>query len=259
MKPPDTQRITTQAPSPSPATAVFLVLLFIAATFGAWSWFHVGNPIQPPEIVLGIRRVIPGFGFSNHPLNETERQILATTNLFNGDFTNGLGNRYTVFFAEWRRESGPGFLVLHTPDVCWVSAGAVPRRMGQPEQVTMEVDGKALPFECRAYEMPEGHPIEATLWCTLVGGRPMPENPQADAEYQTTLSRGSRIRTESRRRMWSYFLRSLRDRTPALECKQFARFSTPLRGDATQTFERLRHFGESWLYTLPPGANSQAE
>lgn len=238
---------------------MLLTLLFIVATFGAWSWFHLGHRIKTPENVLGMRRVIPGFGFSNRPLTESERQILATTNLFNGDFTNRSGDRYTVFFAEWRRKSGPGFLVLHTPDVCWVSAGAVPRRMGQLEQLTLAMDGNSLPFECRAYEMPVGHKIEATMWCTLVGGHPMSESPQTDREYETTVSSGSRTQTAARRRMWSFFLQSLCDRTPALESKQFARLSTPVKGDPIQTFERLRRFGESWLYSLPPSENSQAE
>ncbi len=241
-----------KSPPPSPATAVLLTLLFVGATSGAWSWFHLGNRIQSPGIILGIHRVIPGFGFSERPLGETEREILATTNLFNGDFTNGLKDRYSVFFAEWRRESGPGFLVLHTPDACWVSAGAVPKRIGQLEQLTLRVDGNALPFECRAYEMPESHQLEATMWCTLVGGRPMSESPQADAEFDVSRSSSSRTKTASRRRMGSFFLQSLLDRTPAVESKQFARFSTSVNGDTTEAFERLRRFGESWLFSLPP-------
>ena len=202
---------------------------------------------------------MPGFGFSDRPIGETEREILATTNLFNGDFTNRLMDRYSVFFAEWRRESGPGFQVLHTPDACWVSLGAVPKRAGQLEHLTLRVNDNALPFECRAYEMPESHRLEATMWCAIVGGRPMPESPQADAEFDATRSSSSRTQTASRRRMWNFFLQSLLDRTPAIESKQFARFSTPVNGDTAETFERLRHFGESWLYALPPNVNPQSE
>lgn len=181
-------------------------------------------------------------------LGPVARDILATTNLFNGVFTAETGRAVTVFAAEWSdRDSRQMSVVQHTPDVCWVGAGWVPAQGGQPDQVSVEVSGRAMTFECRLFQTPGMRQQELVLWSTLVGGQAMVESDRWVAEREGGLDRDTRFVLAGRRMAASQFLSNVRHRRRATAHKQFVRLSVPVSGTWQEGLEQLRAFAPAWL------------
>jgi len=180
--------------------------------------------------------------------------ILATTNLVNGSFAGPGGRRVTVFAAEWTARDGQSMSVVqHTPDVCWVSGGWLPVRLGQPEQVEIEIAGRRLPFECRVFGGPGGFRKELVVWCTLVGGQVLAEPDRWVTETDATVDRGERFVIAGRRMATGQFLDNVRNRRKASGEKRFVRLSAPVDGEWPEALEELRRFAPGWIAVSDAG------
>lgn len=225
--------------------------LFFGGVVGAWGWFHIAPPPRGPGLRLGVATQMSGWRFQPDPLSDVVRSTLATTNLLNGVFTADRGGVVTVFAAEWSVGSARVMSVVeHTPDICWVGAGFVPVDLGQPTQVDLEIGGRSLPFECRAFTGPRGGTPELVLWCTVVDGQVLPEGDRWQAETDATQTRKDRQAEAGRRSALGHFLHNLSDRRAAGGAKQFVRFSVAVTSDWRESLERLRGFSSRWLSNL---------
>ena len=227
---------------------LLLPALFALAVAGAWAWFHVAPPEVTDRIRFEVRSEVPGWRFEAQPIGETARAILATTNLFNGTFHGPNRERVTVFAAEWRATAGAAMSVVqHTPDICWVGAGWVPRNVGQPDRIEFPVGQRPLPFECRVFSAPDGGRPELVLWCTLVGGAVLPE--AGKWAIETDLAAGSRTRFDwaGRRVGLTHLVRNVAARRQASGEKQFVRLSVPLVDGWQQDLDWLARFLGEWL------------
>lgn len=225
--------------------------LFCVGVVGAWGWFHLAPPPRGPGLKLSAAEQMPGWRFQSEPLSEAVQSTLATTNLFNGAFTSDRGGVVTVFAAEWSAGSARMMSVVeHTPDICWVGAGFVPVDLGQPTQVELEIAGRTLPFECRAFNGPRGGTPELVLWCTVVDGQVMPEADRWQAETDAGQTRNTRLAHAGRRSAIGHFLHNLSERRAADGAKQFVRFSVAVTSDWREGLDRLRGFGSQWLSIL---------
>jgi hypothetical protein len=247
----------TSGPAASPAAApvsgraaAALVGAFFLPVLAAWAWFHVG--VRPPAdaVRLDPRTEIPGWQFTAEPVPPKAQELLATTNLLNGVFHQEGGGRVTVFAADWHASDARQLSVVqHTPDICWVSIGWVPRDLGQPQRVSLMIAGQPWPFECRVFGVP-GHPDQQlVLWSTLVSGQPIEEGSRWSSENEIT---GPRDRFRSARRMaGGQFISGLRERRAATGDKQFVRFSTAVSSDWQASLSELERFANGWLEVKP--------
>jgi len=225
-----------------------IVVLFLLGPAGAWAWFHVGTPPQEVVYEFAVRTNLPGLRFTPIPVGAKEMDILATTNLLNGEFSDGR-NTVTVFAADWEAEKAREMSMLgHTPDVCWVSIGFKSARLGQPMIVDISLDSGVLPFECRAFIAPQTGQTELTLWCTLVGGRPLEGGFRFLGSVETDGEARADSSDNSRRRGANMFLRAVAGRIPSNGRKQFVRLSTRVqRGDWKAALDSLEAFAPGWI------------
>lgn len=234
--------------SPSLWALVVLATLFVAATAGAWAWFH----IQPPQVGIQLeftpRTTLPQAKFQAIPIGEQAMEILANTNLLNGKFTFDNQRVFTVFFGDWRARSAREMnVVQHTPDICWIGAGWNVIDLKLPSQVELNLNGQRIPFVCRAFRAPRGNHEELTMWCTLVGGQVFDEGERFSAEEDISVDKTVRQHTSARRRAYEQFLRAIQHRVASSGSKQFVRFSTAIRGEPASSLQQLIEFGERWI------------
>lgn len=242
---------------------VLVVLaLFAMSVGGAWGWFHLFPRRFATRLQLEVRRQVPGYMLTNDVLTAEVLDTLAvsTNDLLSGGFiraqdsTVGSTERFSVFYAGWSARSAKEMsVVMHTPDVCWVGAGAVPVALGQPEWVEIDLGGASAPFECRVFELQPGH-REMTLWCTLVNGQVYGEAyrfaaPGTPVPGTSATPDAARAQVDAGRRVGgNQFLHAVRQRVPGTGEKQFVRFSSPVDGrDWRRALERLKVFGTAWL------------
>jgi hypothetical protein len=225
--------------------------LFLGAILGAWGWFHIAPPSPTRTVHFVAANHLEGWRFRHEPLSEMARSILATTNLFNGEFLAERGDPVTVFAAAWSRGSAKVMSVVeHTPDVCWVGSGWIPVDLGQPRRVDLELGGQSIPFECRGFAGPRGGAPVLVLWCTLIDGQVLPESERWSAETDLDNVASIRLAHAARRTALGHFMHNVATRRAAHGEKQFVRLSVPVTSDWREGLERLRHFGSRWLSIL---------
>lgn len=229
--------------------------LFLLAVLGSTAWFATGSVSGDRRLAFALHDAIPGWSFRPEPVAESAQSILGTTNLVNGLFAGPDGETFMVFSARWQAASARSMSVVqHTPDVCWVGAGWVPVDVGQPRQVQLALKGGEMPFECRAFRGPGQDHRELVVWCTLVGGRVLPESGR-----WTELGGGDTRRDQAvaayRRVALDHFVGNVRDRRRGSGDKQFVRFSVPLKGDWKESMERLTRFSKLWIEVADASPN----
>jgi hypothetical protein len=173
--------------------------------------------------------------------------MLATTNLINGEFTDGK-RKLTVFAAEWRGESAKALSVVqHTLDACGVGAGFTPVDLGQLMTWTFDVGGVPVPLECRVFEFRGRHDL--TFWCTLLSGRFIEEGLRfrPAAEAYTGASGGVEKAIRGRMLAAGQFLAAVSRRQPADGTKQFLRLSPPMEAGWQSALARVTNQIPKWL------------
>lgn len=245
---PSQASVPSMAPAGQWARMLFIASLFLAATGGAWAWFHVSPPVPEFSHEFLPRPTLPGSRFKAIPISAQAMETLANTNLLNGQFKFDSGGDFTVFFGDWRARSAREMnVVQHTPDVCWVGAGWTAIDLKLPSKVELTFNGYKIPFECRAFRAPRGHHQELTLWCTLVSGQVFDEGERFESERAGTNDVRTRQSSANRRRGVEQFSQVVRQRIAGNGSKQFVRFSTEIRGDPNQSIQELVAFGQKWL------------
>lgn len=227
--------------------SILILVLFLMGPLGAWAWFHVGT--RPPEVTYEfvVRTNVPGMRFSPVKIGPKEMEILATTNLVNGEFWDG-GRKVTVFAAEWSGASARELSVVqHTPDICWVRVGFIPVDLGQPSTRTFALGDVAVPFECRVFEI-DGR-RELAFWSTLLSGSFQEERMRFRPSAASHSGGAGMGEGALRARMLagSQFLAAVSGRQPADGTKQFVRFSTPIDTDWESGMERIAARLPEWL------------
>lgn len=235
--------------SPLPIAPFLLGAAFLGATGAAWAWFHVA----PKQFELSYEfqpcLVIPGWTFVPEPISEGARETLATTNLFNGIFTNATGERVTIFMGTWDAGNPSQMsVVAHTPDVCWVGAGWTPAQGDYPEKLNLSFGTNSLRFELRAFATPDRRSLEMTAWCTLVNGQVFEEPSRFrvddDAAHTARRARGA---PGGRHNALANLKNAIGKRIPGSGSKQFVRFSTASDRHMQASIERLQSFSSKWL------------
>jgi len=236
-----------------------LGVLFLFATGGAWAWFHVSPKQFQVSYAFHPKSDVPGWTFKPEPVPEQAQEILATTNLFNGVFTNASGHRITVFVGTWDANNPKQMAVVgHTPDVCWVGAGWTPVHRSHPDKMPLDFGTNTIAFEARTFITPDRRSEEFTVWCTLVSGQVYEETSRftlsdaaADESVHQLKAYGARHTLKAK------IVKAVRDRIPGTGSKQFVRFSTQGTSDQSVPFASLSRFGKQWLdlHATHPNAN----
>lgn len=229
--------------------AAVLTVMFVGAVAGAWAWYHVNPKRFPVSYAFHAVDSIAGYEFKAEPVGDEAVQTLATTNLFNGLFRSDSGERFTVFMGTWDAARSKELAVVgHTPDICWVGAGAVPVSVGQPDQMELDFSGTKIPFEVRAFQMPgTTKHLELTVWCTLISGQVFAESDRFELKDSSVETPDARKTVAGRRLARMHLVRAIRERVPGDGSKQFVRFSTSLDGDWQTALGRLAGFSKRWL------------
>ena len=233
----------------------FLILLgglFFACVGGAWFWVWQGQPAQSEALWFKARTQLKGLSFTPEELGPDSLAKLGTTNVVNGRFTNDSHFESTVFQASWTTDNGRNIsLVEHTPDLCWPFVGWRPVELGQPNQVEIPFDNLALPFECRVFESAGGTRRELVVWCSLLGGKVMPEYDLLRLSARDSTERygdhGSRSVTVRRRLKITQFIGLITHRLPARGSRQLVRVSLPLATDWQDGLRQITAFAPQWL------------
>jgi hypothetical protein len=233
---------------PKVAQVAVVVCLFLLSSVGSWAWFHVSPRVYPTSLHFQLQTNISGFTFTHESVSADAMEILSTTNLYNGSYIRERNERFTVFAGEWIGKSAREMSVIqHTPDICWVAAGAKPVDIGQPETVDIDLNGIKATFECRAFKLTPDSPPELTIWCALSSGQIITEGGRFSGDTHDEWERKSVLMHFNRIRSMNIFLFALRNRIASDGTKQFVRLSTSLDRDCLSTLERLKAFANKWL------------
>jgi hypothetical protein len=226
---------------------LLLIAFFAVAVAGPWAWFHVGTRAPEEMLRFDTRTNIAGYRFRESPVGAKEMEILANTNLFNGNYE-GPGGRISAFAAEWEARNREQMGVLgHTPDICWVGAGFTLASLGEPAFLEAEFAGRKIPFECRVFRAPDGRTLEMVAWCSLVSGQVLEEGFRFQPERNDGGNAAQRQYEYGRVRRLNAAFSAIQKRRAGDGTKQFVRFSTPVTGDWRPAYERLRTFATQWL------------
>lgn len=236
------------ASRPRKVAALVVCALLLAVVVGARLWFAGGDHPVDAGLRLGFRPELTGYQCRRVEPTPQEREILATTNLFTGVYTNAGPDRFMGFFADWSATTAREMVVVqHTPDICWAGAGATVAELPQPRKVTLTLGGQPIEFECRVFQLPGVSEPEATIWCTLVGGRLFAEGAPWAREADAGEAGPERQKAAARRKSMEAFFETVRSRTPGNGSKQFIRISAPVRRDVETAIRAIVGFGEQWL------------
>jgi hypothetical protein len=227
------------------ALLLSISVLFLTASVGAWSWFHV-NPHKFSTVYeFTARTNIQGFSYVPEALNEKVTDILATTNIVSGRFSNKDGELYTVFLGDWSERSARQMTVVgHTPDICWVEVGWKILELGQPDKVILDFGGTKIPFECRVFKDRDGRQVELAVWCTIVSGQVFEEG---ERFISAEDDKRKNLYTVGRQRSVTMFLNAVSRRIPSTGTKQFVRFSVPVHRDWHLAVAQVKAFADKWL------------
>ena len=237
----------------TPSSTVFAPFVigaaFLGATGAAWAWYNVSPQQFPVRYQFTPRPEIPGWTFVPEPISQDARDILATTNLFNGTYTNAQGGRVTVFLGTWDANNPKQMsVVAHTPDVCWVGAGWDPVAGGHPDKLAIGFRTNSIAFEARTFLTPDKRSRELTAWCTLVSGQVFEEEKRFELPEEAKKAIGrERQAPGSRHNLKSRLARVIEQRIPGTGEKQFVRFSVPSNGNPAASFDLMGKFGTQWL------------
>ena len=231
---------------------LLLGAMFFGSVAGARYWVHRAQPATSEALWFEARDQAPGASFAPAPLDAVSLRKLATTNVVNGQFTNDARLQCTVFMASWDHTKGEQVLAVdHTPDLCWAHVGWRPLDLGQPKEVHIDFGGVSLPFECRVFESAGGNRRELVVWCSLLGGRVMPEldilrlsAQESTGEYNDHAQRSVQVR---RRLKLAQFWASITQGVPHRGTRQFVRYSVPVTSDWASAIEQVTEFGPRWL------------
>lgn len=235
--------------APKPFAPFLLGAVFLLATGAAWAWYNVSPKQFPVSYHFQTRPAVPGWTFVPEPVSEQAREILATTNLFNGIYTNARGDRVTVFLGTWDANNPKQMSVVgHTPDVCWVGAGWEPVAGGHPDKLDIRFGTNSIPFEARTFLTPDKRSRELTAWCTLVSGQLFEEDKKF--ELPESVKAGGiqeRQAPGARHTLKSKLTKVITQRIPGTGAKQFVRFSTTAKGTPADSLDLMQTFGAQWL------------
>lgn len=221
---------------------------FFLATGAAWCWYNVSPKQFPVSYRFQARIVVPGWTFVPEPVSEQARDILATTNLFNGNYTNARGDRVTVFIGTWDANNPQQMAVVgHTPDICWVGAGWEPIAGGHPDKINLQLGTNSLPFEARTFLTPDKRSRELAAWCVLVSGQVFEEDKRFEIPEQGSVRSAQNLQKRLDRRTLKSKLAKVFQRIPATGAKQFIRFSTSANGSPATSLDLMQTFGAQWL------------
>lgn len=232
-----------------PTAPILLSVAFLGATGAAWGWYHLAPKQFFTSYRFQPRSVVPGWTFVPEAVSEGARETLATTNLFNGSFTNSMGERVTVFMGTWDAGNPSQMsVVAHTPDVCWVGVGWAPISGDYPDKLPLDFGTNSLRFELRAFATPDRRSKEMTVWCTLVNGQVYEEPSRFTVDDEATReSRRARALPGGRHNALANLKNAISKRIPGSGSKQFVRFSAPVRRDMQASIELLESFSSKWL------------
>jgi hypothetical protein len=223
-------------------------VIFAVALFAAWAWYHVAVPSPGKSYRFNFQTNLVGWQFDPVPVPETTREILASTNIFNGIYRGPNGRRVTVFIGEWTANKARELNVVgHTPDVCWVAGGWKPIKTERLRSTLFKVSDESIPFEVREFQPPIGSGNEITIWCTVVNGQFYQEkNPFKSMDLLG--GDGSLASDKTARRVSaSHFWNSILQRVEATGDKQFIRISMETKGDRPSDLAALGDFVGQWL------------
>jgi len=230
------------------AASWIISAVFLGAIAASWAWFHVGVKPREKSYVLRSREVVPGYKFKALPVGDQAIEILATTNLVNGVFEGAGEDHFIVFAADWAAKGDKQMSVLaHTPEICWVGAGFSLVDLGEPPFMEVELGGEKVPFECRVFRAPDQRSVEMVAWCSVVSGQWLEEGFRFQPDRKQSGDADLRSAANSRARGMNSLVRALVTRQPGDGTKQFIRFSTGVRGDWKEAYEKLRMFAAQWL------------
>jgi hypothetical protein len=223
---------------------VVLAGLFLLVTLGPGLWIRWSpKAVVEDPLVLAVERDLADAVFTPTAVGQVAMDKLGTTNLFNGEYRMADGRSVSVFFADWRPEDGAAAtLLMHTPDVCWVQAGWVPTAAEISTRVMMELDGKAIPFDCRFFQAPLGQTRELVVWVALVNGTLLDVAPPGDV----VGSRTGFVISERLRRL-RQMVDLVASRSSLHGRKQFVRYSVTVGSDLQTDLEYLKEFGRRWI------------
>jgi hypothetical protein len=235
--------------SPVPIAPFLIAAAFLGANGAAWGWYNLAPKQFPVSYRFTPRQEVQGWRFVPEPVSAQAQEILATTNLFSGTYSNARGERVTVFLGTWDANNPKQMSVVgHTPDVCWVGAGWEPVAGGHPDKLNVAFGTNSIPFEARTFLTPDKHSRELTAWCTLVSGQLFEEEKRFEMpDDLRAASRGERQASGSRHTLKSRLTRVITERIPGNGSKQFVRFSTPANAGPTASFDLMGKFGSQWL------------
>lgn len=218
-----------------------------------------------------MRTNLSGYIFAGDPVSDGVKRILGTTDILSGSFSAADADRAsspslsrtTVFVSTWAAADSTKLGVIeHTPDICWIGSGWKPVDLGQPDRITIELprDGatatqpksmSTVPFECRVFLSSDGQAREIVVWCMIVGGHFFAEPTRFKPSKQDSNSTGDGDKdlaaANARLLSAQNFAKTVLDRVPALELKQFVRLSRPLIDDWSSGLHHLKTFAADWL------------
>ncbi|MBM4077028.1 MAG: exosortase-associated EpsI family protein [Planctomycetes bacterium] len=233
---------------PSIKRGIGLNLLFTAGVCAAWSWFNLSHPKPEGFLQFQTQTPPPGWSFQDIPLGSEVIATLATTNVINGIFSGPDGERIAVFMGNWNTDNRQDMRVLvHTPDLCWTSAGWEPVACPIGESTTILIGEQAVPFEMRVFRSPRDGQLELCVWSTLINGTPYQEMnrfPQAEAPRSNSQFR---VAAAGRELTAGYFIKSIHSHAAAKKSKQFVRISIPTTHNIDLTFGKINQFASLWL------------
>lgn len=233
---------------PLPIAPFLIGAAFLGATGAAWAWYNISPKQFPVSYHFAPRPEVPGWKFIPEPVSAQARDILATTNLFNGTYTNAQGDRVTVFLGTWDANNPQQMAVVgHTPDICWVGAGWEPVPGGHPDKLNLRLGTNTLPFEARTFLTPDKRSRELAAWCTLVSGQLFEEDKKFELTDQMTAGSLRQRQASLNRRTLKAKLNKILQQIPATGAKQFVRFSTASNGNPSTSFDLMAKFGSQWL------------
>jgi hypothetical protein len=222
--------------------------VFLGAIAASWAWFNVGVKPREKSYVLHSRETVPGYKFKALPVGEQAIETLATTNLVNGQFEGQGEDRFIVFAADWAARGDKQMSVLaHTPEICWVGAGFSLMDLGEPPFMEVEISGQKVPFECRVFRAPDQHSVEMVAWCSVVSGQWLEEGFRFQPNRKQSGDGLLRQSENARARGMNSLVKALVNRQSGDGTKQFVRFSTGVRGDWNESYQRLQKFAAEWL------------
>jgi hypothetical protein len=238
---------------------ILLTGLFCVCVGSAWLWVRLGRPAQSDSYWFEVHTNLAKLKFFPKATDAETLAKLGTTNVIDGIFTDASQLEARAFLASWTSEEGKQVSAVdHTPDLCWPHVGWKPIEIGQPRQIALAFSGQTLPFECRVFESAGGH-RELVVWCSLLGGRVMPEldllRLSAKDSNEVYNDHASRSVTVRRRLKITQFFETITHRLPTQGNRQFARYSVSIPSDWSAGLQQITNTCPQWLelkITRPP-------